>query len=162
MKTTANPSSPVSKPLSGTRARHSGFTLIELMIVVAIVAILAAIAYPAYTEQTKKARRSEARNLLMDAASRQEQFFLDNRAYATAMTSLGFAADPETTEGGFYRVSIVAATADCPVTRCFVLRATPQGAQEGDGIMEVDSNGSQRWDKNNDGDTADAGEDSWS
>lgn len=47
--------------------RARGFTLIELMIVVAIVAILAAVAYPSYRDSISKSRRAEARAQLMDA-----------------------------------------------------------------------------------------------
>ena len=52
------------------RRVNRGFTLIELMIVVAIVAILAAIAYPAYTESVRKGRRAEARTALAEPLAR--------------------------------------------------------------------------------------------
>jgi type IV pilus assembly protein PilE len=74
----------------GTMQRR-GFTLIEVMIVVAIIAILAAIAYPAYTKYTARSHVSAAQAYLMDVAQRQQQYLLDNRDYATqaVMTDAG-------------------------------------------------------------------------
>ena len=62
--------------------RAGGFTLIEVMIVVAIVAILASIAMPAYTEYVTRGRLSEAHSELMTKRVELEQFFQDNRTYA--------------------------------------------------------------------------------
>lgn len=58
-----------------------GFTLIELMVVVAIIAILAGIAYPSYIEHIKKTRRSTAAACLMERAQFMERFYTTNMAY---------------------------------------------------------------------------------
>jgi type IV pilus assembly protein PilE len=63
--------------------RISGMTLIELMMVVAIVALLAAVALPSYQRYLARGIRSQAQQFLMDIAQAQEQFFLDQRSYAT-------------------------------------------------------------------------------
>ncbi len=63
-------------------AKSKGFTLIELMIVVAIVGILASIAVPAYTDYVKKGKAAEATSTLADARIKMEQYFQDNRTYA--------------------------------------------------------------------------------
>lgn len=56
----------------------NGFTLIELMIVVAIIGILAAIAYPSYQEYVKKTKRVEAQSELVDIASRLQRYKVTN------------------------------------------------------------------------------------
>lgn len=67
-----------------------GFTLIELMVVVAIVGILAAIAYPSYLDQVRKGRRAEAQALLMELAQRQQNFLMIRRRYASSLDELGY------------------------------------------------------------------------
>ncbi|MEP7208792.1 MAG: type IV pilin protein [Casimicrobiaceae bacterium] len=59
-----------------------GFTLIEVMVVVAIIGILATIAFPAYSDYIQRSRITEATTRLADFRVRMEQFFLDNRTYA--------------------------------------------------------------------------------
>lgn len=72
--------------------RISGFTLIEVMIVVAIVAILASIAYPSYTDYVRRSRITEATNELSTLRVRLEQFYQDNRHYGSTGAACGVAA----------------------------------------------------------------------
>ena len=69
----------------------AGFTLVELMIVLAIIAILTVVAYPSYQQYIVRSNRQAVRSMLYAIADRQEQFFLDNKAYAPDMSSLGYA-----------------------------------------------------------------------
>ncbi len=66
-----------------------GFTLIELMIVVAVIALLASIAYPSYTAYTKRAKRSEAQQLMQEIALKEGQYILDARSYSTTIGTGG-------------------------------------------------------------------------
>ena len=84
-----------SRALCGGSRRPGGFTLLELMIVVAIVAILASVALTSYAAQMRKSARAEAQSALTDAASRQQQFLVDRRRYAGSMTVLGVATPPD-------------------------------------------------------------------
>jgi len=108
-----------------------GFTLPELMIVLVVAAIIAAIAFPSYQEQVRKGRRAAATAALIDAASRQEQYFLDNKTYTTTIAAGGLNMSA-VTEDGTYTLSVDAPTGACLVDRCYLVRATPQGPQAGD------------------------------
>lgn len=70
------------------RALMKGFTLLEVMIVVAIIGILAAIAYPSYDEYVKRGNRSEGMAQLNDIAARQERYYAQTHTYATASNDL--------------------------------------------------------------------------
>ena len=67
--------------------KHRGFTLIELMIVVAIIAIIAAIAIPSYVNQVRKSRRSSAESALQSAGIAQEKVRADCATYANSFTT---------------------------------------------------------------------------
>ncbi|GGA70955.1 type IV minor pilin protein PilE [Neiella marina] len=74
--------------------RQLGFSLIEMMVAVAIIAILTTVAYPAYQRYVAEGTRSEAAAILLEAAARQEQYYLDFHTYTSSMTALGYASDP--------------------------------------------------------------------
>lgn len=76
------------------KSAQQGFSLIELMIVVAIIALLASIAYPSYMRYVVNSKRTAATSALLRIADRQQQFFMDNKSYANDLTNLGFDANP--------------------------------------------------------------------
>ena len=65
-------------PTPGRRRTAGGFTLIELMVVVAVIGILSAIAYPSYAEYLRKSRRTDGRRALLEAAGAMEKYFSAN------------------------------------------------------------------------------------
>ncbi|MDM9225657.1 type IV pilin protein, partial [Klebsiella pneumoniae] len=76
------------------RKQSRGFTLIELMIVVAVIGILAAVAYPSYQEYVRKSKRAEGRTALMELLQQQERYMTQNNTYfaigTTGATSTPF------------------------------------------------------------------------
>jgi type IV pilus assembly protein PilE len=100
-----------------TRAQ-AGFTLIELMIVVAVAGILTAIAYPSYQNQVRKARMSQAQADLLEVAQLMERCFASNNTYQNC--ALPFTVSPRT--GTAYYVVTLAT----PARAQFTLTATPQ------------------------------------
>jgi type IV pilus assembly protein PilE len=68
----------------------SGFTLVELMVVIVIAAALLAIAIPTYQTSIRKSRRVDAKTALLDLASREERYFAINTAYTNSATNLGY------------------------------------------------------------------------
>ena len=82
------------RPAPRGRLPRNGFTLIEVMIVVAIVGILAAIALPNYSYYVQRAKIIEATTSLSDVRQRTEQLFLDTRTYAGNCTAAKNAVQP--------------------------------------------------------------------
>lgn len=110
--------------------RVRGFTLLEVMIVCVIVGILAAIVLPSYQNQLRKSRRASAESHLMDIASRQQQYLLDNRKYAADLASLGMTTPGEVSS--YYTINACDTGLTCSVSGTpptFTVTATPIGSQ---------------------------------
>ncbi len=133
--------------------RTAGFTLIELMIVVAIIGILASIAFPSYQVYVTRTQRSVAQQFLMNISSRQEQYLLDARAYTNVPSDPGGAvkglfpmSSPEgwtcnaaRCTNGRYDVTIAVNNAAAPPT--YTITATAIGSQVADGNVTLNSFG---------------------
>lgn len=105
--------------------KSKGFTLIELMIVVAIVSILLAVAIPSYNNQMRKSRRSEAKQVLSDVMLRQEKFRSNNALYGTN-AAIPNGIGPIGTSS-YYNFALTSVTATG-----YVITATPTGDQAAD------------------------------
>ena len=102
--------------------RQIGFTLIELMIVVAVVAILAAIALPSYNEYVQRSHRANARGALLQASQ-----WMERAATAQGVYPASVPAGIMAVEGGRYTVA-----ADSTTGATFTFTATPTAAQATD------------------------------
>jgi type IV pilus assembly protein PilE len=126
---------PMTASLSLLRSRPRGFTLVEVMIVVAIIGILVAVAFPAYNQSVIKSRRSDAKSALLDIAQREERYLSTANQYTTSAPQLGFAtgtALPMNVMSGsaaFYQLSVAVPTS-APTT--FTATATRVGKQVND------------------------------
>jgi len=106
--------------------RSSGFTLIELMIVVAIVAILAAIAYPSYQEHVRKTRRAQGKADILELAQRLERIYTTDRTYEAATTICDQSLQSPVSGTAYYTIAV-----ECDAT-AYTITATPQGTQTND------------------------------
>ena len=131
------------------RCPQAGFTLIELMIVVAVVAILAAIALPTYQEQIRKARRADATAVLLEGQQFMERLFTETHAYnvdtggnAVTSANLPFQISPSSASGSdvMYNIALQAVAAGS-----YTLRATPANAQATDqcGFLQLQHTGAR-------------------
>lgn len=102
------------------RRTQKGFTLLELMIVVAIVGILTAVAYPSYQDSIIKARRSDAQAALLDLSNFMERTMTERNTYTPASLALPFDESPRDAGTVFYNLSLSASSASA-----FTLQAVP-------------------------------------
>lgn len=136
---------------------HTGFSLIELMIVVLLIGTIAAIAIPSYREQVERGRRADGMAFLMDMASRQERFYTQYSSYTSVIVGVtncsGSACglnypDPP---GNFSSELLYTATIDVLPDDCspggsspcvaYTLTATPQLSDPDCTTLTLDSTG---------------------
>jgi type IV pilus assembly protein PilE len=118
--------------------KSSGFTLIELVVTMVVAAILVAVAISSYTSQTRKARRTDAKQTLLDLAAREQSLYSTTTAYSNIPTAVGYPGTAAVSTGsgayitngnGYYQISIdlVAATAPAVTAAGITSVGTPGG-----------------------------------
>lgn len=105
--------------------RSRGFSLIELMIVVVILSVLAAIAVPGYQDYKRRALRSAAGSVLLEVVSKQEQYAVSNRTYATTLAELAVAPPAEVAAAYVFTMAQVEWTSGTTTMTGFTATATP-------------------------------------
>lgn len=128
--------------------KTKGFTLVELIVVVAIVGILAAIAYPSYRGYAVEARRAEAMGTLLAAAAAMERYKTRNNfsyvgaTFSTLAGAVFTNRIPETGATIDYNVTLGNLTAST-----YLITATPTatGRQDGDGALTISNAGAKTW-----------------
>jgi type IV pilus assembly protein PilE len=140
-------------PTPRNRRRASGFTLVELMVVLLIVSILVAVGYPSYGDYVVRSNRKAAASALYRLADRQEQFFLDNKSYADSLTTLGYGDDVIGLDrdgqftGAAADDAIYTLTMTDPGSTSYQLEADPAGMQAerdgGCGTLTLDDTGNR-------------------
>ncbi len=147
--------------INAAHSRAKGFTLVELMVVVAIVGLLSSLAYPSFTEYVTRAKRQTTQEALYRITMQQEQFFADNKTYADGLDDLGYPSwlmainddgelVPWSTGDKNYGVAIIWASGPSATTKLnYSVYAWPYGAQYTRdlkcGAMRLDESG-QRFD----------------
>ncbi len=129
-----------------------GFTLIEIMIVVAIVAIIAAVATGSYNKQVGTVNdRAEGQAHAMAILQAQERYYSENYTYTNDLTDLGFSKEFDLpSEYGNFLTTAGTCTDPAPynvITACVLIQSVPQGSQAtiGAGTITIDSLGNQSW-----------------
>ena len=119
--------------------RQRGFTLIELMVVVAIIGILASIAYPAYGNYVIKGNRSAAQSYMLELAQAQAQYFADNREYAGSVGALSMT----TPQAVSLKYDSTITTSEGPPG--FLITATPKigTSQASDPALKINNSGTK-------------------
>ena len=126
--------------------RNKGFTITELLIVLAVIGILTAVAFPSYQNHVRKAARASAQAAMMQIADKEAQYLLDARNYvvtSTALTTLSITLPTDVASK--YTVTVTAAdgtnTASTPPTYTIVATPIAGGPQVADGILKLTHTG---------------------
>ena len=124
-----------------------GFTLVEVLIVVAVITILTTVAWPSYTRYVMRGKRSDAQQTMMFISSREEQNLLDARAYTAALDATGlnlvrqgWTCSATTCSNPNYDITVTVTAGPPPA---YTINATAKGTQVSDGNLSLDNLGAK-------------------
>lgn len=141
--------------------RESGFTLIELMIVVTIIGLLSMVAYPSYQDYVRRAERTAAMGFVAEMAQRQEIVFNNQRTYANSLSNLGMAMPTRlATNYNTPNISVVDPSAGTLGSYAITLTPLTTGIMKNDGALIFRSSGERFRDMNGNG-SKDASDKTW-
>ncbi len=136
--------------------KYQGFSLIELMAVIAIMAIMASISIPAYNRYVLETSQNDATSELIDVMRAQEDFFANDFTYTETLADINrdnFAdyGSPSVTgsytlSGERYYILAGRCTGEADVSTCVELTATPINGQYGNGDFTLNSRGERTFD----------------
>lgn len=137
------------------KTTEKGYTLIELVIVMAVIGLMASVAIPSYTDYVIRTNRADAKDFLTQVNYELERYNTRKRTYTTDLADLGFTATSGKylSKEGFYYVTVAACgTANhLKINKCAKATATPVTgtSQDGDGNLTLDTRGKKegKWDK---------------
>lgn len=110
------------------KGHFRGFTLVEILVVIAIIGILASIALPQYNEYTRTSHRVDAKSALTQAASAMERYYTERQSYVGATLGSGTSdVYKATSPDNYYTLALGNQTAST-----YTLTATPSGSQTSD------------------------------
>ena len=116
--------------------RNRGFSLLEMLVVVAILSVLAALAYPSYQHKIQRTHAAAAKQYLLELSSLQTDFILQHQRYASTLDQLGTQPGPQVSD--YYTVAIIDLdnTARPPI---YTLQAKPKsgGTQSSPAVLTL-------------------------
>lgn len=103
--------------------RSHGFTLIELVVVMAIIGILAAVAFPSYQESVRRSHRASAKALMTEVAQRLASHYSDKGTYTATLSEIGYTASPLLSKAGYHTITVEAGATG--ISSSYLIKATP-------------------------------------